>query len=304
MEYRPSFTQGSEPHQPGVRVLGGRDSLEVVGESRYQDALWHIVGEHPGGADRIRKTIVAVLRPDTDNAYDANAVDIIITDHKVGYLSRNHAAEMQEAILRMEAEHHRPIGLRGAIVGGGMRKDGPGQLGVFLSYHPPDFGLQPSDPPVRTGFSASARDDAQYAMPWMDGLSKDSAQRIPQVRALLEADTEAIHRHFMFAQLERDLYYSRDAFSSALDEYDDACVQHDAEMVQIRPALIERFGSVPLLSTYRQMSIRQHKAKNWEAGLHWAERGLSLYGSDAANPTWPEDLAARAAAFQTRLSST
>lgn len=301
MEYHQSFAPGSEPHQPGVRVLGGRDSLEVVGESRYQDALWHIVGEHAGGADRIRKAIVAVLRPDTNNAYDANAVDVIITDHKVGYLSRDHAADMQAAILRIESEHQRPIGLRGVIVGGGMRRDGPGQLGVFLSYHPPDFGLRPIAAPVRTGLTASVRDDASYGMPWMDGLSKDSAQRITQIRALLKEDGDLVHRHFMFSQLERDLYYSRNAFASALDEYDDACVMHDAEMVQIRPALIERFGSVPLLATYRQMCIRQHKAKNWEAGLHWAERGLSLYASDATNSEWTGDLTARAEAFRSKI---
>lgn len=298
------FSSESGPHQPGVRVLGGRDSLEVVGESRHQDALWHIVGEHPGGADRIRKAVIAVLRPDLDNAYDNNAVDVVVTDHKVGYLSRQHAAAMQAVIMRMEAEHHRPIGLKGVIVGGGMRKDGPGQLGVFLSYNPSDFGLPPSDPPVRTGLTAATRDEANFELPWMDGTSKDSAQRITQVRKLLETERDPVHRHFMFAQLEADLYYSRNAFESALGEYDDACVMHDAEMEDIRHLLIEKLGAVPLLTTYRQMCIRQQKAKNWEAGLHWANRGMHLYGTEAANPEWPADLSSRAETFRLKIETT
>jgi hypothetical protein len=32
-------------------------------------------------------------------------------------------------------------------------------------------------------------------------------------------------------------------------------------MDQIRPALIEKFGTLPLLDTYKQQGIRQQKAK-------------------------------------------
>lgn len=294
------FSGGAEPHQPGVRVLGGRDVLQVVGESRYQDALWHIVGEHPGGPDRIRMPIVAVLHPDLNNSYDPNAVDVVITDHKVGYLSREDAAQMQDTIREMELEHHRPIGVRGVIAGGGIRRNGPGQLGVFLSYNPADFGLPPSDPPIRTGFTA-ARHDGREEMEWMDGLSKDSAQRIPQVRNRLKTEQDPVNRHFMFGLLESDLYYSREAFASALDEYDEACADHDAEMSEIRPALLERLDKVPLLPTYRQMCIRQQKAKNWESGLWWAERGIEVYGSEAADPDWSADLAGRAEAFREKI---
>jgi hypothetical protein len=47
-----------------------------------------------------------------------------------------------------------------------------------------------------------------------------------------------------------------------LQEYDDACAEHDAEMDGIRETLFEKFGKVPLLDTYRQMAVRQQKAKN------------------------------------------
>jgi rubrerythrin len=70
----------------------------------------------------------------------------------------------------------------------------------------------------------------------------------------------------------------------------------------IRNALLHKFGKVPLLDTYRQMSIRQQKARNWAEALHWAERGLALYGDNAARPEFAEDLRKRATAYSVKLS--
>ena len=39
----------------------------------------------------------------------------------------------------MQREHGPLIALRGVIVGGGIRADGPGQLGVFLNRDPAGF---------------------------------------------------------------------------------------------------------------------------------------------------------------------
>lgn len=291
-------------------MLGGRESLEVVGESRHQDALWHIVGERPGGPDRIRMNIVAVLRPEPNNPHDEYAVAVVVTEHRVGHLSREDASLMQHAVIRLEREHGRAIGLHGVIAGGGRRANGPGQLGVFLSFDPVDFGLPRSaDAPagsarrssVRTGLSVAAatdREDARYDLSWVDGLAGDSARRIGQLRKLLTTEVNPIDRHFMFARLEKDLYYCRDTFESALSEYDEACVLHDSEMESMRPALIAKFGKVPMLETYRQMCIRQQKAQAWAAGLLWAERGIALYGSEAADADWVADLVDRASRFR------
>ena len=94
----------------------------------------------------------------------------------------------------------------------------------------------------------------------------------------------------MYVQLEAILYRSRDAFASALGEYDEACRQHDAEMDSMRQACIAKWGKVPLLETYQQMAIRQQKAHNYSQALWWAERGLALYGGDCARPEAVEDL--------------
>jgi hypothetical protein len=78
-----------------------------------------------------------------------------------------------------------------------------------------------------------------------------------------------------------------------LDEYDQACSLHDAEMDGICQVFREKWGKVPLLDTYRQMAIRQQKARDWAAVVWWSERGLALYGDDAAREDAVEDLMKR-----------
>lgn len=58
---------------------------------------------------------------------------------------------------------------------------------------------------------------------------------------------------------------------------------------------------MPVLDTYRQMAIRQQKAKNFEQALWWAERGIALYGADAARPDAVDDLKKRADASRRKL---
>ncbi len=90
--------------------------------------------------------------------------------------------------------------------------------------------------------------------------------------------------------------------SSALAEYDDTCVRHDAEMDGIRDALLAKFGEVPILETYRQMAIRQQKAKDWKKAIWWAERGLCLYGDRAARRESVDDLRKRLNAYRAKLT--
>lgn len=233
---------------------------------------------------------------------------------KVGYLSRVDAAVYRPGLSGLEARYGRRIALTGVVVGGGVRLDGPGMLGVWLSHDPRDFGLAPVVPvePVlqqamRTGLSEAFATDAEddsYDLSWYVDLPGDSAAAIKRLRGLLRDDADPIDRHFMYCELERRLYRtyrSRDAFDSALDQYDEVCRQHDAEMDVIRAALYEKFQLVPLLETYAQMAIRQQKSKNWENALWWARRGISLYGSDAARPEAVTDLKNRVEAYARKL---
>jgi hypothetical protein len=294
-----------------VQLYEGQEDLQVVGEASYQDNLWRIVGGRRSPDGRVREDIYAVLAAEPDNPYDANAVAVWVWGLKVGYLSREDARRYRPGLLALEQQHRAPIALAGVIAGGGMRADGPGRLGVFLEHDPADFGLRPmrTSPPsgsmMRTGLSdALATDEADdsYDLSWMSDLPLDDLRAIKMLRQLPERETDAIDRHYMHAHLQTLLYRSRDVFTSALDEYDQACQQHDAEMDSIRAAFMAKWGQVPVLETYRQMAIRQQKAKNFEQALWWAERGIAIYGADCARLEAVEDLQKRAAAFRGKLN--
>jgi tetratricopeptide (TPR) repeat protein len=168
-------------------------------------------------------------------------------------------------------------------------------------------GGAPSDSRLRTGLSdALATDDADdsYNLSWMNDLPADDICAVTMLRQLLAHDEDPLDRHFMYAYLETLLYRSRDAFASALEEYDQACNHHDAEMDGIRQAFVTKWGQVPVLETYRQMAIRQQKAKNFEQALWWADRGLALYGESAARPEAVEDLRQRSATYRSKLIPT
>jgi hypothetical protein len=283
------------PVAPGAYVEAtlypGGETLEVVGESHYQDTLWGIVGRRSD--ERVRHHTVAVLLPEPGNPYDANAVQVLIDGELVGYLSRENAVAYRPGLLRLMERANGLVALECAICGGGERADGLGLLGVFLDHDPADFGLTPhrGDPSrLRTGLSG-AIDDVH----WYRDLSSDNAVAIRQLRKMLEKVDDPIDRHYMMSELENRLYRCRDVFASALSEYDEACREHDAAMATIRPALIEKYGAVPLIDTYRQAAIRCQKAHDWATMRHWAERGLSVYGDKAACPEDVDDLTKRLA---------
>lgn len=250
-------------------VLRGQETLEVVGESHYQDHLWQIAGGFR--LERILYAIEAVLVPEPGNVHDSNAVRVMIDNGVVGYLSRDDAAVYLDGLLTLMAEHGGPIALSGQIVGGGEREHGPGMLGVFLDHNPADFGLRHHHiahiGELRTGLSqavATDQEDSRYDLSWYGQLS---GRRVPAdivtLRKLLVTETDPIDRHFMLSELGRCLYASRQASASALSEFDAVCVQHDAEMDNIRAALCEKFGRVPVIEMYRQAAIRCQKARDW-----------------------------------------
>ncbi|WP_091369170.1 HIRAN domain-containing protein [Actinokineospora alba] len=253
----------------------------------------------------MRHRIVAVLVPEPTNAYDANVISVHVDGRVVGYLPRDIAAQYLPALhglMKLAGGH---VALDGVIVGGGYYENGPGRLGVWLSHDAETFGGrsgragQPSnalEPSMRTGFSEAWRTDAEddsYDLSWYSSLPVGDRQAVAALRVLLAAERDPIDRHFQFAELEARLYRCRELYDTALDEFDDACRQHDAEMETICQSFMAKWNKVPLLETYRQMAIRQQKNKDWDTCLWWAERGLELYGNDAAREDAVEDLLKR-----------
>jgi len=287
----------------------GNETLEVVGESHYQDALWKIVGgPRP---DRVRYETHAVLMPEPDNRYDPNAVKVLIAGNLVGYLSREDAAAYRPGLLLlMKSSVNGLVALNATVVGGGQRPDGPGLLGVFLDHDPADFGIKPHQAgdaaAFRTGLSeamATDLEDESYDLSWYGELSANDVTAIRQLRTMLEAVPDPIDRHYMMNELEKRLYKCRDVFSSALDEFDAVCRQHDAEMVSIRPALFNKFGKIPLIDTYRQAAVRCQKVQDWATVRDWAERGISVYGEHAARREAVDDLHKRLEYATTKIEA-
>jgi hypothetical protein len=274
-----------------------------------------------------------MLLAEDGNPYDPNAVSVWIDGLMVGYLPRDQARTLRPGLLAAQERKGKPIALEGVVAGGGMRDDGPGRLGVFLRYDPEDFGISappgakyadawprldraPADfgtwpapasrpaPPGQRGIDGAMRtglaeawltdvEDDSYDLSWYNDLPEADRPAITKLRRLLATDRSPIDRHFQFAELEARLYRSRDLYESALAEYDEACIQHDAEMEGICRAFMAKWGKIPLLETYRQMAIRQAKNKDWAACRWWAERGLTLYGHGAAREEAVEDLTKR-----------
>jgi len=233
-----------------VTVYEGDQTLEVVGESNYQDELHRVVEE--GGRD-----VYAILAPELDNRYDSNAVAVWVFGYKVGFLSRDDAAIYCSGIVKLMQEGGKPVGLAGNIAGG--YPDRP-MFGIFLQFDPADFGRpRPSGgaasaPGVDTGTVAVSSD-------WRERVPSDTFQAIKYLRGKLESDAKPVDRHFMYLELETRLYKSRDVFASALGEYTEVAKSHDAEMDTIRSALMDSFDGIPRLPTYKQMAIVEQKKR-------------------------------------------
>lgn len=290
-------------------VFPGDETLEVVGESRYQDVLWGLVGGFQ--REPVRHAVTAVLLPEPDNRYDSNAIRVLVDGRLVGYLSRNDASLYLPGLRALMASCETGyVALDGQIVGGGSRGDGIGFLGVFLDHEPADFGISTADVSggsLRTGLTealATDRADDDYDLSWLTTLAADDAVAVTQLRTLLESEHDPIDRHYMFCELEERLYRCRDSWASALDEFDRACVEHHNEMPALTSALVGKFGVVPVIEVYRQASIRWQKAKDWDAAREWAQRGLDVYGDAAARPEVVADLQKRVAHAASKLEAT
>lgn len=285
----------------GPVLLGGRETLEVVGESFYQPTIWQCVGSDDGSP--VRCSIEAVLVHEPTNPYDANAIQVLIDGGLVGHLSREDALAHLPGLLALVDVHGCAVALSGVVVGGAWHGDRRGMLGVFLDHEPADFGLGRRQATaigeLRTGLSqamATDLEDDTYDLSWLEQLSGTrSASDIVKLRKLLVVERDPIDRHYMLSELEQCLYKSRDAFASALEQFDAVCEQHHAEMATVRPALVDKFECVPIIDMYRQASIRSQKARDWPAVVKWTERGLEVYGEEAARSDAVEDLHKRLA---------
>lgn len=126
-------SRSAPARRSGENWLRGDGSLRlnIVGKSRYQDALETICGgrtEH--GAEHI---VTAALLPEDDNPYDKHAVRIEIDGRTVGYLSRENARLYRKRMAAI-VKNGVPVYCRAHRRGGWQRASGDqGHFGVFLN---------------------------------------------------------------------------------------------------------------------------------------------------------------------------
>jgi len=122
-----SATHAGSPRTPAIEGDGTFET-EVVGESNYQDALWRAVGAADANERGYRHHTVALLRSEPTNPYDRNAVQVLIGDRVVGYLSREDAVTHK----RLMASYGHAVTCPALIVGGFRQATGRASLGVWL----------------------------------------------------------------------------------------------------------------------------------------------------------------------------
>lgn len=114
-------------------LLGGQGRVEVKGESHYQDALNRVCGgKCPEGHAR---KVLAVLEPEPDNPYDANAVAVRVNGELVGYMARQPAADYAP-IAKILSDKGKIGAARAFIRGGWLRDDDEGHFGIELELSP------------------------------------------------------------------------------------------------------------------------------------------------------------------------
>lgn len=112
----------------------GRNTVQVVGESHYQDALDSVCGGKT--EDGHNRSCHAVLVRDPRNQYDGNAIGIQIEGRPVGHLSREDAARYAPVFDQAKC----PAVAVDAVIRGGWDRGGSdqGHYGVSLDLPTPE----------------------------------------------------------------------------------------------------------------------------------------------------------------------
>ena len=143
--------------------------------------------------------------------------------------------------------------------------------------------------------------DDSYDLAWMDDLPADVPRRLERLQLLLTTETEPLSRHYLHELLVHELYRVRGKDLGGDAAFDTAASAHDQDMASIRPALVAKFGGVPLIETYPFAAKSHAKAGDYAKARWWADRGLAVYDDQAIRPDAVEDLQTRAARYWQRL---
>ena len=141
----------------------GWPNVEVAGESHHEAEIVAALGRRPRIDEEVELTVDAVLVPEPDNPFDANAISVRISGKVVGYLERDAAPLYKPHIDRITASGHIPV--TSARLWAVMRRswdDTANRLhsNVRLSLAEPHLLIPRNDPPA----------ESYSVVPWGSGL--------------------------------------------------------------------------------------------------------------------------------------
>lgn len=127
------------PGKQEITLIEGDGSMEVVGESHYQDDLREAFRRAEDSGDPRRRRIITILHPEPHNPHDPNAVGVYALNGQVGHLSRQEATRWQQEIADAWKRNATPIAVRATVV------TGPNDIyGVWLDW--PEGFIEDDEP--------------------------------------------------------------------------------------------------------------------------------------------------------------
>ncbi|MDY6854516.1 MAG: hypothetical protein SWO11_07380 [Thermodesulfobacteriota bacterium] len=127
------FGSKNKKNEKPINLNGpGTFSIEIVGESHYQENLKKIAGDY--SEDGVEKDVLAKVIHENDNPYDNKAISIEISGYKVGHLNKSEARYYRRKFIEYGQEG-RP-GICNARIRGGWKrgKNDLGYYGVVLDF--------------------------------------------------------------------------------------------------------------------------------------------------------------------------
>ena len=117
--------------------LGRWRHLEIAGEYYHQPAIIKVLGPDARAGFNLTKS-PPLMVPEPRNSYDPNAVQVVIDNELVGYLSREQAVGYHKALLDAGHAGYSVENVEARIFGRPLDPDNNGGFGVAI-YLPKDI---------------------------------------------------------------------------------------------------------------------------------------------------------------------
>lgn len=284
--------------------VSGDDRIDIVGESFYKEALRRVANAERG--EEPARQHVAQLIPDPTNAYDRNAIKVVISGEHVGHLPRELAALVAPAISELTAKHGEVVAIA-ELIGSGAG------FGVVLYLKlqmlnvvvhrddGEDFGdtlLITDAAPVSSRTRSSQSQAPRTTEEAAKDLGVDEAM-LEARRATMERAVERWKSELIDLSARNRLLYFRDLQTGTLS-FDDVEREHLMQLVagkrvplsRLIPRSLPRSSPVARLTPFED-AVRRARAITRVARSYEEERGVRTLFLACGMATWKSDRASR-----------